>query len=130
MEKDFDKWNELKKEVEYNYNNDFTFHNWEIWWTSIWLNIKSESCGKWEAFRRPVLILKRLSSEMFISIPLTSKKKVWSWFCEYKIDWEINYVMLYQIKMMHRNRLQRKIWKISWDDFNEIKKRLKFLLNL
>ncbi len=67
---------------------------------------------------------------MFVAIPLTSKKKEWSWFCEYEIDWEINYVMLYQIKMMHRNRLQRKIWKISWDNFLEIKKRLRKLLNL
>ncbi len=121
MEKDFDKWNERKKEIELNTdNNGIIFNNWEIWRSSIWLNLKTEACWKWNDFRRPILILKRLSSEMFIAIPLTSKKKKWTWFYEYELEWEVNYVMLYQIKMMHVSRLQRKIWKIEHFIFLEI----------
>ncbi|MDD2871157.1 MAG: type II toxin-antitoxin system PemK/MazF family toxin [Candidatus Gracilibacteria bacterium] len=131
MDKDFDKWNNRKKEIELNIeNNDITFNNGEIWWSTIGLNLKTEACGKGEEFRRPVLILKRLSSEMFVAIPLTSKRKIGSWFYEYELEGEVNYVMLYQVKMMHSSRLQRKIGKIEHDNFLEIKKRLKLLLNL
>jgi mRNA interferase MazF len=130
MEKDFDKWNERKKEIENFEESELYFNNWDIWWSTVWLNLKTESCWKWEEFRRPILILKKLSSEMFIAIPLSSKKKQWTWFCKYDLNWEINYVMLYQIKMLHKNRLQRKIWKIEHGNFEEIKKRLKLLLNL
>ena len=130
MQKDFDKWNELKKDMESTERREIYFSNWDIWWTNIWLNLWTESCGKWENFRRPVLILKKLSLDNFIVIPLTSQKKTGTWFCEYELDWEINYVMLYQIKMMHKSRLERKIWKIETENLNKIKKRLKLLLNL
>ncbi len=130
MQKDFDKWNDLKKDMESTERSEIYFNNWDVWWTNIWLNLWTESCGKWENFRRPVLILKKLSLDNFIVIPLTSQKKTGTWFCEYELDWETNYIMLYQIKMMHKSRLERKIWKIETENFNEIKKRLKLLLNL
>jgi len=131
MDKDFDKWNKKKKEIENKIiKSNIIFNNWEIWWSTIWLNLKTESCWKWDNFRRPILILKRLSNNMLISIPLTSKKKNWTWFYKYEINWNYNYAMLYQIKMMHKSRLQRKIWKIWHDNFLHIKKRLKLLLNL
>ena len=131
MEKNFDKWNKLKKNLELdNIQEDLFFSNWDIWWSTVWINLWTESCWKWDDYRRPILILKKLSLDSFIAIPLTSKEKDWTWFCKYELEWEINYVMLYQIKMMHKSRLQRKIWKINSKDFLEIKKRLKLLLNL
>jgi hypothetical protein len=33
----------------------------EIWWTYLGLNPWTEACWKWEKFRRPVLVLKKLS---------------------------------------------------------------------
>ena len=130
MEKDFDKWNNLKKKIEDSEQGELYPSNWDIWWTNIWLNLWTESCGKWDNFRRPVLILKKLSLENFIVIPLTSQEKSWTWFCEYELNWETNYVMLYQIKMIYKSRLERKIWKIEAENFLKIKKRLKLLLNL
>lgn len=65
MDKNFNKWNELKIKLENSDTNIF-FNEWQIWWITMWLNLKQETCGKWENFRRPVLILKKLSSKTFI----------------------------------------------------------------
>ncbi|MDD5721345.1 MAG: hypothetical protein PHT16_02780 [Candidatus Pacebacteria bacterium] len=77
MEKDFDKWNEIKKELDVK-EQKFFFKEGEIWWMSVGLNVAKESCGKGIIFRRPVLILRKLSSDSFIGLPLTSKKKIGS----------------------------------------------------
>jgi len=108
--KNFDKWNELKKEINNKNNDNISFNQWDIWWLSLWKNIKSESFWKWEGFRRPVLVFKKLSSDTFIWIHLSSKYKNWTWFERYFLHWEQNTALLYQIRMFHKNRLQRKIW--------------------
>lgn len=129
MEKDFDKWNCLKKDLETNSKN-LIIKQWEIWWTNIWINIKTESCWKWEKFRRPVLVLRKLSHENYIVLPLSTKIKEWTWFANYEVDWNIYTALLYQIKMMNINRFYVNEWKLSHENFIEIKKRLKQLLNL
>lgn len=129
MEKDFDKWNNLKKEIEIK-STEFIIKEWEIWWTYLGLNIQNESCWKWENFRRPILVLRKLSNENFIVIPLSTKVKIWSWFANYIIDGVEYSALLYQIKMIHKNRFYVNEWKLERKQFLEIKKRLKFLLNL
>ena len=129
MEKEFDNWNELKKGLEEN-SISLMVKEWEIWWTNIWVNIKTESCWKWDNFRRPVLVIKKLSHENCIVIPLSTKIKTWTWFASYEIDW-INYTaLLYQIKMMNTCRFYVNEWKLERIQFLDIKKRLKNLLNL
>jgi len=129
MEKQFDNWNKYKKILEES-NTNIYFNEWQIWWISVWLNLKKESCWKWNNFRRPVLVLKKLSSTTFIWIPLSSKIKDWTWFSSYSQHWEKLTALLYQIRMFDNIRFQRKIWEMDESDFREIKKRLKLLLNL
>ncbi|MDD2908028.1 MAG: hypothetical protein PHH98_05300, partial [Candidatus Gracilibacteria bacterium] len=78
----FDKWNELKKEIHNKNTDNIYFKESEIWWGSMGKNIKSESFGKGDSFRRPVLIFKKLSSDICIVIPLSSKNKTGTWFCD------------------------------------------------
>ena len=129
MEKDFDSWNEQKKSLE-QLKSDIYFSEWDIWWCSVGLNIKSETCGKWESFRRPILVLTKLSHDTCIAIPLSSQKKKWTWFTTYDLHGEVSTALLYQIRMIHKNRFQRKIWQIDSHDFENIKKELKQLLKL
>ena len=72
--KDFDVWNTIKKEVNKN-ERYTTFHEGEIWWCSIGLNIGDEEDGKNNNFERPVLVLKKFSKNMLIGIPLSTKIK-------------------------------------------------------
>jgi len=129
MEKEFDKWNDFKKNLELNKSN-ILFKEWDIWWTSIWINIWQESCWKWKKFKRPVLVIKKLSSQNCIVIPLSTQIKTWTWFAQYKIHWIIYTALLYQIKMLNIKRFESREWQIHINDFNKIKKRLKNLLNL
>ncbi len=45
MKKDFDNWNTKKKELE-EVKEKFLFKTGDIWWCSVGLNVKAESCGK------------------------------------------------------------------------------------
>jgi|SaaInlV_100m_DNA_6_1039743.scaffolds.fasta_scaffold04889_3 hypothetical protein len=128
MEKDFDNWNKLKKEIE-NESKNIIIKEWEIWWTHIWLNIKSESCWKWNKFRRPVLVMKKLSHTNCIIVPLSTQIKKWTWFANYNIEGIEYTALLYQIRMMHTNRFYVKETKLNYRIFNIIKKKLKKLLN-
>jgi mRNA interferase MazF len=129
MKKDFDSWNELKKKIEEN-THDVHIKEWEIWWSTLGLNIGSESCGKWPEFRRPVLIIKRLSHSTCFVIPLSTKIKTWTWFADYKVNGVKYTALLYQLRMIHTNRLTKFELKLERSIFLEIKKRLKYLLNL
>ena len=129
MEKEFDNWNNFKKTLEWSSNN-ILFKEGDIWWTSIWVNIWEESCWKWEEFRRPVLVIKKLSKNNCIVVPLSSKIKTWTWFAPYTLHWIKYTALLYQIKMLNIKRFTKREAELNSDDFNEIKKRLKQLLNL
>ena len=129
MEKDFDKWNEKKKDID-DIVSKIYFNQWDIWWCSLWRNIKSESFGKWENFRRPILVLKKLSSDSCIAIPLSTKIKTWTWFTQYDLHGTKYTALLYQIRMIHKNRFWKKVGQLDEADFENIKKSLADLLEL
>jgi len=129
MEKNFDKWNSKKKELE-KLSKKFLFKTGDIWWCSVGLNIKAESCGKGEDYQRPVLVLRKLSGESFIGIPLSSKKKEGTWFCEITVHGEKRYALLYQIRMFSANRFQRRLASLDDADFKKVKEKLEALLEL
>lgn len=129
MEKDFDKWNNIKKKLE-NKNKKFFFKEGEIWWMSVGVNIANESCGKGETFRRPVLILRKLSGNSFIGIPLSSKDKVGTWFCDITINDQKRTILLYQIRMFSTNRFESRLATLDENDFKKVKKQLEQLLKL
>ncbi len=129
MKKDFDQWNIKKKSLEIQ-EKKFFFKTGDIWWCSVGLNVRSESCGKGEEYQRPVLVLRKLSSDSFIGIPLSTQKKEGSWFCEIDINGEPRYALLYQIRMFHTARFQRRLAALDEGDFNQVKEKLEALLEL
>jgi mRNA interferase MazF len=129
MEKDFDAWNNIKKRLDQK-DKKFFFKEGEIWWMSVGLNIANESCGKGESFRRPVLVVKKLSGNSFIGLPLSSKEKVGSWFTDVTINGEKRYVLLYQIRMWSTNRFESRLTTLEDKDFDLVKEKLERLLKL
>ena len=124
----FDDWNIQKKKLHSKKSNIY-FREWDVWWASLWMNVKSESFWKWDSFRRPILIFKKLSSDTCIAIPLSSKIKTWSWFCKFSLHNMQRTALLHQIRMIHKNRFQRKIWELEQNDLVNIKKKLSDLLS-
>ncbi len=69
--KKFDEWNEVKKDAEHN-NRIIGIKPREIFWAKIGENVGYEQNGKGDNFARPVIIVKKLTKELFLGIPLTS----------------------------------------------------------
>ena len=74
MKKDFDEWNAVKKDV-HGSGVRALFKNREVWWCQIGANVGYEIDGKQGLFVRPVLVLRKISADTFVGIPLTKKKK-------------------------------------------------------
>ena len=117
MEKDFDKWNNLKKEIDS--RNPIYVSERDIWFCSVGLNVGSEQSGKHELFERPVLVIKKITANTFIGVPLTSNKKKGSWYVE--IESTDSSAIISQIKLFDTRRLARKIKVISTKEFEIIK---------
>lgn len=71
MMKKFDEWNEVKKDAEES-NRVIGIKQRGIFWAKIGENVGFEQNGKGDNFARPVLIIKKLTKELFLGIPLTS----------------------------------------------------------
>jgi mRNA interferase MazF len=88
----FDDWNIKKKNLQFldnSYGHELYFKVGDVWWCSVGLNIGKESFGKGADFRRPVLIIKKLSAELYIVLSLTTKYKVGTWFTNVMLNNEI-----------------------------------------
>ena len=129
MIKEFDIWNEIKKNLE-NEKRKLYFKEGEIWWCSVGLNIAIESCGKGNTFRRPVLVIKKLSDYSFIGLPLSSQIKKGTWFTEVFVNNFNQCVLLYQIQMYSANRLQRRLTTLDTTAYLNVKEKLEALLEL
>ncbi len=125
--KKFDSWNIQKKIVQKNKSvekEDFFFHERDVWWSSIGVNIGVEIDGKNENFERPVLVLRKINNKQFFGIPITSKNKIGNFYIKliYGNNKTIGKACLSQIKVFSTKRLLRKIGKTNQEDFKNIKK--------
>lgn len=128
----YDNWNLKKQDLQFN-NNDtdkILFNEGEIWWCSLGINIGNESFGKGKNFYRPVLIIKKLSNDLCVVLPVTSKKKVGSWFYNMNFHDKDQCIMLYQIRTIHIKRLNKRMGQITDKVMLLIKEKLEDLLEL
>lgn len=120
-DKDFDSWNNLKKKI--NVRQSIYVSERDLWFCSVGLNVGSEQSGKHELFERPVLVIKKVSANTFIGVPLTSNKKKGSWYAE--IESTNSSAIISQVKLFDTRRLARKIGFISVEEYQTIKNKLK-----
>ena len=127
MKKDFDGWNKQKKIIETAQKN-ILFKEGEVWWCTVGHNVGEESCGKGEYFRRPIIIIKKLSGKNCIGIPLSTQPKSGSWFCEIHLKEEKRWALLYQIRMFSVLRFNQRLATLEYEDFLVLRKKLEALL--
>jgi mRNA interferase MazF len=127
MEKEYDKWNQLKKSLSIKKSTIF-FHEREIWYCSLGKNIGFEEDGKNELFERPVLVIRKFNNEIFLAIPLTSSKKDNNYYYQYKLNNKTYAGILSQIRLLDYRRLSRKIGMIKEGDFSKIIEKIHNLL--
>lgn len=129
--KNFDEWNEIKKDLDNHLYKPPLFKERDIWWCSFGINIGSEVCGKNINFRRPVLVIKKLSQTSFIGVPLSTQVNDGSWYIEITHSKGIkNTANLAQIRYIDFRRLDKKIGALDTNNFSKVKKQLKNILGL
>jgi mRNA interferase MazF len=127
VKKDFDGWNNKKKEI--NEKIGPFCHDRELWWCALGVNIGFEQDGSDSEYRRPVLILKGLSKSTCLIAPLTKSKNI------HRLRPSIGLVedkeacvLLSQIKVIDTKRLVKKIGYLDKEIFEVIRKTVKDML--
>ena len=121
----FDKWNELKKKTD-KIKRTLTIKPREIWWVKIGKNIGDEIYGKDDDFVRAVIILKVLTKDLFLGVPLSTKLKEGSYFYNFEYfnkDRNVfikNSALLLQIRTFSKKRILNKCGIVSKNNFNEM----------
>jgi len=123
--KEFDIWNNKKKVINTEKVVRF-FHEREIWWCSLGVNVGFEQDGKGEEFQRPVLILKKFNKDSFLGVPLTTKLKEGKYYIPI-IDIEDKEVraIISQIRFFDSKRLLIRIKKLTSNELEKVKQSIK-----
>lgn len=130
MEKDFDQWNSLKKSLESD-SNHRGFEQRDIWWCSLGINVGNEQDGKNDQFSRPILVLKKFNSHVFLGLPLTtSPKKDHPLYYPISFNGKDGAIILSQMKLISVKRLrgEKRLGKLSEKIFNDVRRVVKDLI--
>jgi mRNA interferase MazF len=129
--KQFDIWNNVKKTIDIHSHKPPLFKEREIWWCAFGVNVGSEVCGKHTFFRRPILIVKKLSQTSCIGVPLSTKENNGTWYVGVThSDGKKNYANLAQIRYIDYRRLDKRIGTLDQNDFTRVKNQLRSVLGL
>lgn len=128
MQKDFDKWNENKKNIHYQAKQKL-FLPREIWWCICGINVGREQDGGKSNFERPIVVIKKLSPDTFIAAPLSTKKRMDQFQAIVTFGKLVNYGLLDQIRVLDSKRLVRKIGMMEKSEFEALKRKLIGLLS-
>ena len=127
MNKDFKEWHNQKSDLHENKVRAF-FHEREVWFASVGMNIGFEQDGRGDTFLRPVIVLKKFNNEVLWCIPLTKNQKKGKYYYSFPLGKEVSTAILSQIRLVDCKRLQYKIGDMDQENFEEIKEKLKQLL--
>lgn len=122
MEKYFTQWNTNKQDIHASGMRKF-YHVREVWWCALGVNIGSEQDGSGDEYRRPVLILKGLSKDTCLIIPLTTSKQ--THFLRPAIGMiggKEAHALISQLRVIDTRRLVRKIEYLQIEKFEIIRK--------
>ena len=127
MKKDVDSWNIRKKDI-HDIGESKLYHARETWWCNLGINIGSEQDGDKVNYDRPVLILRGLSRQTCIILPLTTSKERHKMRMPIgKIQDQDASVIISQIRVIDTKRLVKKIEFLDKKIFKMVTKAVKSL---
>lgn len=120
MEKDYARWHQEKKRLN-GASSKVLFQERDIWWCKLGLNIGYEQDGNPYLFTRPVVILRKMSADTALVVPLTTRMPRG----EYEMDLGIiagrsSTALLQQLRFVDRRRFTKKIGKLKKPRFQEL----------
>ena len=127
MNKDFKKWHNRKEYIHKNSPQVF-FHEREIWWCSLGLNIGFEQDGNGPEFQRPVIILRKFNNDVCWVLPITTKPKTGRYYFPIDLEDKIERrVILSQLRLIDGKRFLDKISTLPEEQFSKLDKAVKAL---
>lgn len=125
--KDFDSWHPKKKEIA-SFSDYPFYHEREIWWCALGINIGTEQDGTGENFDRPVLVIRGFNRDQFFGASLTGSRKEnskWHVYIGQIGDEGEGSVILSQVRTIDARRLVKKMSTLDEKIFNNVVERLK-----
>ena len=120
MKKDFKKWHNAKTEID-NSPKRLFFHEREVWWCSIGVNVGFEQDGKGQYFARPAVIFKKFNNEVFWGIPLSTKIKKGKFYIPIEIgDGVPRVAIISQLRLIDGKRLYQKLGVIKTENHESL----------
>lgn len=128
MQKDFDSWNKNKKRIHGDSESKL-YHERELWWCSLGVNIGFEQDGTGRDNQRPVLIVRGFSKNICLVVPLTTSAKKNPYHVGLdEVDGREAFAVISQIRLIDTKRLVNKIGFLDQELFQKTKKAVKDLL--
>lgn len=129
----YDEWNEVKKEVQTN-KRKLGLKPRDIFWAKIGENVGYEQNGKGKNFARPVIVIRKLTKDLFIGIPTTTTIRddgdyfyKFNYLDKNKKKLEVSALIL-QMKVFSIKRIMNKIGMIDKENFEVILNKVKSLI--
>ena len=127
MDKDFDRWNKVKKKTNAEEPRLYTVR--EMWWCRLGVNIGTEQDGRGEWYVRPCVILRGFGQDACLVAPLTTSTR------DHPLRVSVGMVEgrsaranLSQVRVVDTRRLERKIGFLEKEILKRIGKAARGLL--
>ncbi|MDO8548207.1 MAG: type II toxin-antitoxin system PemK/MazF family toxin [bacterium] len=127
MVKDFDRWNEAKKQTDKSIFNDFV-HARDVWWCALGVNVGVKQDGKHDTFERPILVLRKFNKDMVLAVPLSTRIKKNPYNVIFTHEGEEFSALISQVRIISTKRLKRYMYKMSSNIFDEIREKTKTMI--
>ena len=128
MQKDFDGWNEQKKEVDAR-KDILLYHERDIRWCRLGTNVGFEQDGTGVGRARPVLVIKAFNRHVCLVVPLTTSTKRNPYHISIGlVEDRLASVIISQLRLVDTKRLTIKIIRLNKSKFDEIRKAIKAFL--
>ena len=128
MQKDFDGWNEQKKQIDAR-EDILLYHERDIRWCRLGTNVGFEQDGTGSGRARPVLVLKAFNRHVCLVVPLTTSTKQNPYHISIGlVNSRPASAIISQLRLIDTKRLTVKITRINKAKFDEIRKAIKAYL--
>ena len=128
MKKEFEKWNNIKQQIHEVGKRKY-YHEREVWWCALGVNVGTEQDGSGAEFRRPVVILRGFGADTCLVIPLTTSAHQHPMRVPVgMVDDRQAMALLSQIKVVDTRRLVRKIGYLEKEMFSNLRESARGIL--
>jgi len=117
--KDYAAWSIYKQTLDSKEFGRF-FHEREVWWCALGVNVGTEQDGKNEFFERPVLILKKVMQDLLLVAPVTSRLRDHPDRITANIAGQRSQILLSHMRAISCKRLLRRIGRIKTSVFQDV----------